>query len=430
MARKWAKSKDKQERDRLKGDITKLRDETKQKQDRLKADFQGMVSAMKPIYRALVKARKKMTPSEKQKLIARYGQIISAVLEAQPVAESIEQTLDPYARQVQKAKDASNMVLHYLNNHPKLPGVPNPQAIRSEVKISAALAPLTARADQLNERRKKCAYLSSLYQKLKDGPGIAAVKLARDTNNWVAIYSSSQDIYSRATNEMVDIMHRSGIAVEDIEKRKQLIDSEWQRSRDSLRESAKCVKKWMSKKPVRYFKGSLQQGFSARFIGAAAGAKCPSRSAQCQNVSAEVEAMADAENKKLRISAQKVPGLYIKSKSGRGLYCDGRRGSYRFSYDLKYDPASGSATLEGKNLKIQGRVSGSGFVFEEERTFRNSGGGCGVVEYLVRTRCKLKEASPEESSRALYESGGNAGRPFTARLRGGRGKQRALMAGG
>ena len=401
MAQKWAKSKKKRERDQLKADLKKLRDETKKKQDKLKADFQAMVSAMKPIYRALLAEQKKMTPQNKQKLIAEYGKIISAILDIHPILKDIHSTVDPFYEQLQKMHDASKMVLHYLDNNPKLPGVPNPQAIRNEVDADKAVKPLKDRANRLYQRETTCSDFAGWYKKLEDGPGIPAVKLARSTNNWVVVYSSSKDIFSLATNKMVDIMHRCKVVTDEIGQRKRLLDREWERSRDSLRTNWKCVKKWMSQKPTRYFKGDMQLDFSGRLIQPGTAAKCPARAARCGTVSAQMEAVADPDKQIVRIVAKAMPVPTIYSKEGVGLYCEAPKKKARYGYSLKYDPASGAINQKSKKRTITGRVSDSGLTFKEHRIFQSSGSRCGVAEFLVQVKGNLKQAAPGEETRAL-----------------------------
>ena len=403
MAQKWAKSTDKQQRDKLKADLMKIRDETKQKQGQLRADFQAMVSAMKPIYRALLEAQKELTPKNKQKLIAMYGQIISAILDAHAVIEDIDGTKTPFYDQLQKARNASGMVIRYLDNNPKLPGVPDPQAIRNEVNLATALQPLSSRANRLYSRENSCSNFGGWYTMLENGPGIPAVKLAKTTNNWVVVYSSSKDIFSLATNKMVDIMYRSKVASDEIKERKRFLDLEWQRSRDSLRNDWKCVKKWMSKKPTRYFTGTMRLDFSGRLINPPAAAKCVSRSTRCGTVTAQVEAVADPLNKKIRIVAKAMPKIEILTQRGKGMRCRGPKGTLRYSYNLKYDPNSGAINHRVKGQNVKGRVTSSGLAFEERHTFQNSRGGCGQVGYLVQSRGKLTESAPGDKASGLDE---------------------------
>ena len=346
-----------------------------------------------------------MTPADKRQLIIYYGIIIQGVLDIYQDYSRFGAIRGPFRREATKAEDAAKEVARRLQNNPNLPGVPNAAVIRKEIAAANSTGPVEKAFTAQKTKSRDYEKYSNTYHELNRSPGIPAVKLALSTNNLVVIYSASKDFFSRFMKKALDLMYDTGQAVGGIEERKRLLDAEWKRSGDSLKKDWECVKKWMGKKPKRYFKGKLQQGFGARLLNPKAGAKCPARTTSCEDVSAQVEVVLDAERKTLKVRAVRVPNLYIKAKKGSGLYCDGVRGSYTYAYTLKYDPDSGAVSYQRKNQTIKGRVSGTDLVFEDKRTFTTSGGYCGVTEYLVQTGAKLKEVGSSVNAQALEEAG-------------------------
>ena len=363
LAEKWAKSTNSRERKRLGDEFEALRRETVDKQDKLMKTFNEMFDLLRPIFRALADGEKEITTGTKGELRAKYAKLLTYVLDINERVGKLEDQLgDIKQNKFPTAESAAREVSRILGNNAALPGISDKerQDIIKEIGPTGTLESVKRKRRELWGGLGRYQNYRREYIKIKDSVGIGVVRAALRSGNVNTLPGSSDDEVSKQYYGTFKIIKEIKKTKSEIEERDALIDQEWRRSRDELRRlRGDCIDKWRKKKPVRVFKGSLTQDFSARIVKNR-NSKCASIQASCPtNKFRPVTLKVNPETAKAVMQGKHVQVLRIFYGPPIGIRCKSdEKETWNMNCTMDYDAAKSTLSAKWDNSKVDGKISG------------------------------------------------------------------------